>query len=188
MGVHLKRYQAVVLDSVLAGALTMWAVFGSTFALYMKEFVAVIIVWISPWFGIFVADWLMRRFRYNPGELQRNDRGSLYYGAGGVNWNAAAAFLIGVVAATTAFSKPVPPANFPFHWMTPIANHWGAFYCDGKAASNCGGVAGWFGGADFSIFIGILVPAVAYYLLDAASGLVRRQVARQRELEPDRYR
>ena len=39
MGLRLKRYQAVVLDSILACGLTLYAVFQSTFSLYMKEFV-----------------------------------------------------------------------------------------------------------------------------------------------------
>ncbi len=34
MGLSLKRYQAVVLDSILACGLTLWAEFQSTFSLY----------------------------------------------------------------------------------------------------------------------------------------------------------
>ena len=37
-----------MLDSILACGLTIWAMFQSTFSLYMKEFVGVIIVWIAP--------------------------------------------------------------------------------------------------------------------------------------------
>ena len=65
MGLKLKRYQAVVLDSILACGLTIWAMFQSTFSLYMKEFVGVIIVWIAPWFGIYIMDWILRKYRYS---------------------------------------------------------------------------------------------------------------------------
>ncbi len=164
LGVRLKRYQAVLLDSVLAGLITLWAVFQSTFALYMSEFVAVIIVWIAPWFGILTVDWIMRRFKYNPGELQRSDAGGLYFnGRSGVNWAGLAAFVIGLCASMACFSK-APSYNFPLHWMTPISNH--------------------YSGADFSVPVGILVGGILYWAFGAMSGVVTRQVARQRELEP----
>jgi NCS1 family nucleobase:cation symporter-1 len=183
MGLRLKRYQAVVLDSFIACGLTIWAEFQSTFSLYMKEFVGVIIVWIAPWFGIFLTDWLIRRYRYHAAEMQRTDSHGLYYGsAGGVNWNAIVAFVVGLVCSTIAYSKAPPPVNFPFHWMTPVSNHYGAFYCSGTTAANCG-PAGWFGGADFSVPAGILVAAIVYLILEKATGYVGRQVARQKELE-----
>jgi len=185
MGLRLKRYQAVVLDSFIACGLTIWAEFQSTFSLYMKEFVGVIIVWIAPWLGVFLMDWLLRRYRYNAAELQRSDPKGLYYGhAGGVNWNAIVAFLVGLVCSTMAYSKAPPPINFPLHWMTPVSNHFGAFYCSGTTAANCG-PAGWFGGADFSVPAGILVAALLYFILEKATGSVAKQVARQKELEPN---
>ena len=181
MGVHLKRYQAVVLDSIIACLLTIWATFQSTFSLYMKEFVGVIILWIAPWFGILITDWFMRRYRYNAAELQRTDAGGLYFGRSGVNWNAIAAFVIGVVCATLAFSKAPPPVNFPFPWMTPISNHYGASCAANLVKGVC--TAGWYGGADFSIPAAVILAGLVYYVLEKATGNVARQVARQRELE-----
>ena len=183
MGLKLKRYQAVLLDSVIACGLTIWATFASTFSIYMKDFVGVIIVWIAPWFGVFAMDWILRKFRYNAAELQKDDRSSIYWANGGFNWNALVAFVVGVILATTAFSKAPPPVNFPLHWMTPFSNHYGAFFCDGSAKANCG-PAGWFGGADLSVFFGILSAAILYFVLDKVTGVVSKQVARQRELEP----
>jgi purine-cytosine permease-like protein len=174
IGLPLKRYQAVLLDSVLAGALTTWATLGSTFAIYMKDFVGVIIVWIAPWFAIFIVDWLLRGRRFSARELQRTDKGGLYWGRGGFNINALVAFVAGLIAATTAFSKAPPPVNFPLHWMTPFSNHFGAFYCDGSVKANCG-AAGWFGGADLSVFFGIGTATVIYLALELATGYVRRQ-------------
>ena len=139
MGIHLKRYQAVLMDSVIACALTIWATFGSTFSIYMKD-------------------------------------------SGGYNINAFVAFVVGLVLSTTAYSKAPPPVNFPLHWMTPFSNHFGAFYCDGTAKANCG-PAGWFGGADMSVFFGILSAALIYFVLEKATGVVARQKERQAELE-----
>ncbi|MFI5035181.1 MAG: purine-cytosine permease family protein [Acidimicrobiales bacterium] len=184
LGLRLKRYQAVVLDSFIACGLTLWAEFQSTFSLYMKEFVGVIIVWIAPWLGILLVDWLMRRFRYSAAELQRTDRDGLYFdGATGVNWNGLVAFVVGLVSATAAFSKAPPPVNFPFHWMTPVSNHYGAA-CAGKLVhGSC--TAGWYGGADFSTFAGIIIGGLVYFALERATGRVGRQLERQRELEPN---
>jgi purine-cytosine permease-like protein len=186
MGLRLKRYQAVVLDSFIACGLTIWAEFQSTFSLYMKEFVGVIILWIAPWLGIYLVDWILRRYRYSPAELQRTDKGGIYFtGSSGVNWNAIVAFVVGVVCATLAFSKAPPPVGFPFHWMTPISNHYGAFFCSGTTAANCG-TAGWFGGADFSVPTGVIIAGLVYFVLEKLTGNVARQVAKQKELEPNR--
>ncbi len=178
MGLGLKRYQAVIMDSVIACGLTIWAVLGSTFAIYMKDFVAVIIVWLAPWISIFLIDWLLRKRHYNAAELQRTDKDGLYWGTGGFNFNALIAFAAGVVAATTAFSKAPPPVNFPLHWMTPFSNHFGAFYCDGSTAAGCG-QAGWIGGADLSIFFGMGAAGIMYLVLELATGYVREQSSRQ---------
>jgi purine-cytosine permease-like protein len=184
MGLRLKRYQAVVLDSFIACGLTIWAEFQSTFSLYMKEFVGVIILWIAPWLGIYLVDWMMRKFRYNAAELQRTDKDGLYFvGASGINWNAIVAFVVGVVTATLAFSKAPPPVNFPYHWMTPISNHYGAFFCAGTKAAACG-PTGWFGGADFSVPTGVIVAGLVSFVLEKVTGNVAKQVARQKELEP----
>jgi purine-cytosine permease-like protein len=157
--------------------------FQSTFSLYMKEFVGVIIVWIAPWFGILIMDWFLRRYRYSASELQRTDRHGIYFGsAGGFQWNGIIAFAVGLVSSTIAFSKAPPPVNFPFHWMTPVSNHFGSFYCSGTTAANCG-PQGWLGGADFSVPAGILMGALVYFILEKATGKVDKQVQQQKALE-----
>ena len=184
MGIEIKRYQAVLLDGVLAGLLTIWAIFQSTFAIYMRDFVGVIIVWIAPWLGIFLVDWLMRKYRYNAAELQRSDRGSLYFtGASGINWSAIVALVVGLVSSTICYSKAGPPVNFPFHWMTPVSNHFGAACAGNHVHGVC--TAGWYGGADFSVPTGIIVGGLLYFILEKFTGNVSRQVARQKELEPN---
>jgi purine-cytosine permease-like protein len=182
MGLRLKRYQAVVLDSIIACGITIYAEFQSTFSLYMKEFVGVIIVWIAPWFAIMMVDWIMRRYRYNASELQRRDSGGLYWvGKSGINWSAIIAFVAGLVCATLAFSKAPPPVNFPFHWMTPVSNHYGGACAANLVHGVC--TAGWYGGADFSIEAGIVIAGVVYFVLEKLSGNIGRQSKREQELE-----
>jgi purine-cytosine permease-like protein len=172
---RLKRYQCVVFDSVLAGLLTTYATFASSFSLYMKEFVGVIIVWIAPWFGVFITDWLLRRRRYEPLELQRTDEGGRYFASHGLNWNGLIGFAAGLVCATLAFSKAPPPINFPLHWMTPLSNALGGS-CATFGQDPC--TSGYYGGADFSVPLGMVVGALVYLVAELVTSTVKRQRSR----------
>src|ERR1019366_4146880 len=71
LGLKLKRYQAVLLDSVICLGITFYAVFNSKFSIYLKDFVELVIIWIAPWCAIYLVDWAMRKWRYVPSELQK---------------------------------------------------------------------------------------------------------------------
>jgi hypothetical protein len=88
-----------------------------------------------------------------------------------------------MVCATLAFSKAPPPVNLPFHWMTPISNHFGSSCAANLVHGVCS--AGWYGGADFSVPTGVILAGLVYFILEKATGNVARQVARQKELEPN---
>jgi purine-cytosine permease-like protein len=161
MGVHVKRYVAVVIDCIIALVVTMWATFDSSFSTYLKDFVDVVIVWIAPWAAIFLVDWAMRRYRYAPLELQRTDRGSLYYRHGGIAWAAIVAQVVGMYAAISALS-----ATFDLpQWLNPVT----------YATRDAYGY-----GADFSIYLGMGVAGLLYFLLGWRS--VRAQADRQDQL------
>ena len=88
MGVPVKRYQAVLIDTVIAFGITICAVFSASFTEYLSDFVDMVICWIAPWCAIFLVDWALRRYRYVPSELQKTGRDSLYYRNGGFFWPA----------------------------------------------------------------------------------------------------
>ena len=135
-----KRYQAVAARLVLAFLVTIYAVFSSTFTIYMKDFVDVMIVWITPWFAIFLVDWVMRRYRYVPPNSSAPTRAASTTGKAGIFWQAIIAQVVGMYA---AFSGPPPDVPVP-RW--PNSDHYGA-----RADS--------YGyGADFCVF---MVSAVA---------------------------
>jgi nucleobase:cation symporter-1, NCS1 family len=146
MGVHVKRYVAVVIDCVIVLAFTLFAVFDTSFSTFLKDFVDVVIVWIAPWFAIYVVDWILRRFRYVPLELQRTARGSLYYRNGGFFWPAVVAQVVGMYAAISALAATF---HLPI-WLNPITYYTRDSYGFG---------------ADFSIFMGIGVAAIVYLAL-----------------------
>ncbi len=161
IGLRVKRYQAVFIDSIFCLAITLYAVFDSSFNTYLKDFVDVVIVWIAPWMAIYLVDWALRRYRYVPSALQDTGPGGLYWRNGGFHWQALVAQLLGMVAAMAGLN---PTFSVPT-WMNPIA-----------AATGSDS----FTRADFSIFLGIGVAAIAYLLL--ATRGVRAQADKQEEL------
>jgi nucleobase:cation symporter-1, NCS1 family len=149
MGLRIRRYHAVLLDSAVCLGITFYAVFNSQFSTLLKDFVTIVIVWIAPWCGIFLADWLLRRNRYDPLGLQRTDATSPYWWRDGIGWPALFAQVIGGLAALLGSG-----ATFLPDWLRALSFH--------------------TGGADVSVFLGLGVGAGAYALL--AGGAVRRQV------------
>jgi NCS1 family nucleobase:cation symporter-1 len=147
MGVKIRRDQAVLVDCAIALGLTMYAIFNTSFNTYLKDFVDVVIVWIAPWVAIFLVDWWMRRSKYVPADLQRTDKGGLYYRNGGIHWPAIIAQVVGMFAAIEALS-----ATFTLpHWLNEVTFHTTTKNVDF--------------GADFSVFMGIAAAAVVYAAL-----------------------
>lgn len=161
MGVPVKRYVAVVIDCVIVLGFTIFAVTSTSFSTFLKDFVDVVIVWIAPWFGIYMVDWILRKFRYVPSHLQRTGRDSLYYRHGGFFWPAVIAQVVGMLAAISALSAT-------FHlptWLNEITQN----------------TKDSFGyGADFSVYMGIGVAALLYLVL--AWRAVRKEAAEQERL------
>ena len=165
MGVHVKRYIAVVIDCVIVLGITMYAIFNTSFSTYLKDFVDVVIVWIAPWFAIYIVDWILRRYKYVPSQLQRTGRDSLYYRNGGFHWPAIIAQIVGMYAAASGlWVTPKYYFKMPI-WLNEVASHTKDSY-------------GY--GADFSIYLGIGVGAIVYLILATVS--VRKQAAEQDRL------
>jgi purine-cytosine permease-like protein len=154
LGLPVKRWNAVLIDTVICCAITAYAVFSAGFSRLLSDFVAAVIAWIAPWMAIFLVDWFLRGQRYVPLELQRTDPGGLYWRHGGVHWPALVAQALGIVASVLAFNQ--------------------AFYVGPIARAFSGG------GADVSIFAGVIVGGLTYFLL--ARGGVRQEARAQERL------
>jgi purine-cytosine permease-like protein len=159
IGVRVKRYQAVMIDSVICLGFTYYAVFNTSFTTFLQDFVDIVIIWIAPWMAIFLVDYALRRLRYVPAELQNTSRGGLYYRNAGIWWPAIVAQIVGMAAAMSALA---PTFSVPT-WANPITQHLGGRY-----------------GADFSVFMGIAVGGLVYFVLARAG--VKRQADRQDEM------
>lgn len=145
LGLPIKRWGAVVIDTIVAGGLTAVVIFHGRFYSYLAAFLNYIVVWLAPWFGILITDWLLRRGRYDKASLVR-ERGGIYWRSGGVHWRALVALVLGGAAAflwiNAAFDQPLD-------YYSPISH-----------ATD---------GADFSWLIGIVVASLSYWALSFRS-------------------
>ncbi len=144
----LKRLHCVAIDTVICGAVAAYAVFSARFYTLLSDFLLFIIVWLGPWCAIYLVDSWLRKDRYDHDALL-NERAGRYYRHGGVHWPAIIAQLLGMACAAL-WLNAYPP------YVGPLA-------------SRAGGSLG----SDFSVFTGLLVGGVVYYLL--ASGEVRTE-------------
>jgi nucleobase:cation symporter-1, NCS1 family len=164
LGAPVKRYQAVVIDCIIALGVTMVAIFSGSFTTYLSDFVDIVIVWIAPWSAIYLVDWWLRGSRYVPAELQKTGSDSLYWRSGGVFWPALIAQLVGMVAAIECLAATF---HLP-HWLNLVTYH----------------TEDSFGfGADFSVFAGMIVGGALYFLI-GGSGVRSQKVLQDQLLGP----
>jgi nucleobase:cation symporter-1, NCS1 family len=147
LGVPVKRWGAVLIDSVICGVVVGIILFHGNFYADFAGFLLYIIVWLSAWFGVFITDYILRRKRYDTAALVA-DRGGLYWRNGGVHWNAIIALVIGMVAALMWLNAAYDVPSY----TGPISNHFP-------------GLAG----GDFSWVLGIVVSSLVYWALAARS-------------------
>jgi nucleobase:cation symporter-1, NCS1 family len=163
LGVPVRRWGAVIIDTVVCAVVTGLILFHGNFSKDFAGFLLYIVVWLAPWFGILMTDYLLRRRQYHPPSLAA-PRGGLYWRHGGIHWPAVIAQVVGMVAtlmwinASTAY-----PA-----YTGPISNHFPGLI-----------------GGDFSWALGIVVGALVYWLL-ARRGPRREAAETARLLEPAR--
>jgi NCS1 family nucleobase:cation symporter-1 len=142
---RIKRWQCVLLDTAVAAGLTAYTVFDGNFNTFLTDFLLFMLIWIAPWVAIYLADYFMRRGRYDSRSLLDTGPG-LYFRNGGVHVAGIVAQLVGMIAAA-AWLNAYPA------WTSPLSNA--------------------TGGADFSVFMGALFGGGVYWLL--ARRPVRRE-------------
>jgi NCS1 family nucleobase:cation symporter-1 len=132
----IKRWQCIVLDTLVGGALTAVAIFSSGFNSFLEDFLLFMIIWIAPWVAIFLTDWFIRRGTYDSRSLL-SGRTGVYWRDEGIHLPGVVAQLIGMLAAASWLDTTV--------WQGPLS----------KATSF----------ADFSVFMGAIFGGGVYYLL-----------------------
>ena len=155
LGLPVRRWGAVIIDTVVCAVITGIILFRGNFYKDFAGFLLYIVVWLAPWFGILITDWLLRGRRYDSLSL-RSAREGLYWRNGGIHWPAIIAQLVGMVATLMWINADFAVPSY----VGPISNHFP-------------GLAG----GDFSWALGIAVASLLYWAL-AARG-IRRETAAQ---------
>jgi nucleobase:cation symporter-1, NCS1 family len=147
LGVPVRRWGAVIIDTVVCAVVTGIILFHGNFYADFSGFLLYIVVWLAPWFGIMMTDYLLRRRDYHSLSL-RSARDGIYWRNGGVHWPAIIAQVVGMAATLMWInaSTAVPA------YTGPLSNHFPGLH-----------------GGDFSWVLGIVVGALVYWLLAGRS-------------------
>ena len=138
VGLPLHRYAATALDTVVSAGIVLYVLFVQDFTTALNNFLALLIVWLGPFAGVWIADGLLRRWRYDPIAAHAvRDRGGRYWGWHGINLRGWGAWLVGVIACLLTVNSPL--------YVGPISSA--------------------LGGADLSWILGIAAGGLAYVLL-----------------------
>src|SRR5579859_3723942 len=109
LGLPVRRWGAVIIDTVVCAVVTGIILFHGNFYKDFAGFLLYIVVWLAPWFGILMTDYLLRRREYHSLSL-RSARDGIYWRSGGIHWPAIIAQLVGMFAAlewlNAAFAVP----------------------------------------------------------------------------------
>ncbi len=141
VGIRLPRTRTVLLDGIVGVLMTLFALLIWNFLDSVSSALQLAVTILAPVMGVYLADMLWRRNRYDGAALADESRGSRYWFAGGVHVAGAIAVLVGIAAslmcsATLVFVGPVAAA---------------------------------LGGVDLSVPVGLLVPFALYSMLVRSS-------------------
>jgi nucleobase:cation symporter-1, NCS1 family len=107
VGLPLRRWQATVLDTVMSTAIVLYILFVRDFTSVLHDFVALMVVWLGPFAGVWITDGLMRRWRYDPVAIHDVTSRSEHWGWHGFEPGAWFALLAGVVVSLLTMNAPV---------------------------------------------------------------------------------
>jgi NCS1 nucleoside transporter family len=135
MGLRFSRIAIALIAGIVGYLVTIYFVFQPSFAKAFDNWMISLLLWMSPFAGVILADFFIRRKgRIDVAELYREPTQSAY---GDVNWSGIGAFLIGLVAGWSVEDGLVPALQGPI--STKL-----------------------LGGADLSWLVGIVVAGAVY--------------------------
>jgi purine-cytosine permease-like protein len=139
LGLPLHRYAATAVDTVVSTGLVLYIVFVQDFTTALNNFVAMLIVWLAPFAGVWLADGTLRRWVYDPVAVHSTRPGDGYWAWHGIRRQGWIAMLVGVGACLLTVNAPI--------YKGPVASA--------------------LDGADLSWIVGPLVSAVVYVLISS---------------------
>lgn len=113
LGLKLHRYTATLVDLMVATALTLYIVFVQDFSTALNDFIALLIVWVGPFGGVWIADGYLRRGSYDLRAIHNAERRlGGYWGWHGFNVHGCIALVAGMVAAALTMKSPLYEGPF----------------------------------------------------------------------------
>jgi NCS1 nucleoside transporter family len=138
MGVRLSRTALALIVGIAGYLVTIYFIFAPSFAKAFDNWMISLLLWMSPWAGVILADFFIKRGgKINVPELYRSPETSAY---GDINWSGMIAFLVGLVAGWSVEDGLVPALQGPVS-------------------------TGLLAGADLSWLVGIVVAGGLYLML-----------------------
>jgi len=138
MGVRLSRTAMALIAGIVGYVVTIYFVFQPSFAKAFDNWMISLVLWMSPFAGVVLADFFVkRRGRVDVPELYQAPERSAY---GDVNWGGIAAFVVGLIVGWSVEDGLVPALQGPI--STKL-----------------------LGGADLSWLVGIVVAGAVYLVL-----------------------
>lgn len=144
-----RRTATVIINMVFAGIVTLLVILKGNLYTDLSGFLDYSLLWLAPWFGIYIVDYWLRHGQYSPAAFISND--GIYWRNGGYNIKALASLGIGMLAGVLWINGQSYVPSF----MGPLS----------KAT----------GGADLSWLLAIVSGSVVYYFLSFKS--VRQETA-----------
>ncbi|HEU0150325.1 MAG TPA: cytosine permease [Bradyrhizobium sp.] len=138
-GLKFSRTGLAVIVGIAGYLVTIYFIFAPSFAKAFDNWMISLLMWMSPWAGVVLADfYIKRKGQIDVAELYRSPETSAY---GDINWNGVIGFLAGLVAG----------------WL----------FQDGLVSALQGPIStGLLGGADLSWLAGIVVAGGVYLGLE----------------------
>jgi len=94
-GIKLPRQVLGLIAGVVGYVVTLYFVHSPDFAANFDNWMSSLVLWMSPWAGVVLADfYLLRRKQIDVAQLYADPKASIY---GDVNWVGIVAFLVGLV-------------------------------------------------------------------------------------------
>ena len=132
MGIRLSRTALALIVGIVGYLVTIYFIFAPSFAKAFDNWMISLLLWMSPWAGVVMADFFIKRkSQIDVAELYASPETSAY---GDINWGGIIAFLAGLVAGWSVQDGLVPALQGP--------------------------ISGLLGGADLSWLFGIVVSGV----------------------------
>ncbi len=111
MGLRVSRTAIALVAGVVGYLVTIYFVFQPSFAKAFDNWMISLLLWMSPWAGVVLADFFVaRKGHIDVDALYQAPRRSAY---GDVNWGAIVAFVAGLVAGWSVEDGLVPALQGP---------------------------------------------------------------------------